>query len=811
MKKLKKLIIGLLALIGLTSTQTAQAQDERGNIRQWDAYWITVPEMSLTDYAVCYFRKAFDLKEQPKEFLVNVTGDTRYKFYVNGEMVAEGPARSDLMHWNFDTIDLSPWLHAGQNVVAAKVINEGKERSEGNFTYATGFLLQGLSNATKVVNTDSTWLCMKDEGFRALSQQKLLKVTYYVGGPGEDVDMRLTVGDWYAGGIPTNAPTRSLSPASTGRWQKARQDAVPPMAMYNAVGFPDGRLLQPSPLPQREHFVERLQAVRQAEGIKADARLLQGQKPLTIPANTKVRLLLDNQHLTNGFFTLLLSGGKDAQVEIEYQETLFEDYPRKGNRNDVEGKQMIGRQDRLVMNGRDKQTFSTMTWRTYRYVELKVQTADQPLTIDDVYGIFTGYPFELKARLDTDNQEVQQIFETGWRTARLCAVETYMDCPYYEQLQYMGDSRIQELITLYNSGDERFVKNYLTQASLSALPEGVLQSRYPSVSPQVITPFCLWYIGSLHDYMMMGSDQQFVADKLGTMRNILNYFAHYQQADGSICELPWWNFTDWVETDGWKGGVFVGDGHLKNSALIDLQLLQALIYAADLERTVGIACMADIWQQRADQLKQTITRKYYDAARDLFADDPQHEFYSQHTNALGIMTGLVSPDNLQSLAQKIIDDKSLAQGTLYFRYYVNRSLVMAGLGDHYLDWLDPWRENLQMGLTTWAETSDVQTARSDCHAWGASPNIEFFRTVLGIQSAAPAFQQVLIEPHLGTLRKIGGTMPHPAGKISVSYEVKGSRLTATIDLPAGISGTFVWKGQQHALHGGSNKLTLSAN
>jgi alpha-L-rhamnosidase len=48
---------------------------------------------------------------------------------------------------------------------------------------------------------------------------------------------------------------------------------------------------------------------------------------------------------------------------------------------------------------------------------------------------------------------------------------------------------------------------------------------------------------------------------------------------------------------------------------------------------------------------------------------------------------------------------------------------------------------LNRGLTTWAETADP-TTRSDCHAWSASPNYELFRTVLGIDSAAPGFRRV---------------------------------------------------------------------
>src|SRR6201999_4549171 len=130
--------------------------------------------------------------------------------------------------------------------------------------------------------------------------------------------------------------------------------------------------------------------------------------------------------------------------------------------------------------------------RTYRYIRLIVHTQSEPLTIDDLYGTFTGYPFKRTAVFNTDNTEIKQILDIGWRTARLNAWETYTDCPYYEQLQYIGDTRIQAVITYYNSADNRLPRNAIELMDHSRLTDGVTLSRYPSRSTQIISPFSLW-------------------------------------------------------------------------------------------------------------------------------------------------------------------------------------------------------------------------------------------------------------------------------------------------------------------------------
>jgi hypothetical protein len=239
---------------------------------------------------------------------------------------------------------------------------------------------------------------------------------------------------------------------------------------------------------------------------------------------------------------------------------------------------------------------------------------------------------------------------------------------------------------------------------------------------------------------------------------------------------------------------------------MDLQLLYAYQMMADMEKVRGNDWLAGEYTREAERLAAGVKKAYWNPARGLFADRAEQDNYSQHAGALAILCGIV--DDPAEMGRKLLEDKSLAQCTVYYKYYLHEALAKAGLGDGYLDWLDIWRENIAMGLTTWGETSDVNGTRSDCHAWGASPNIELYRTVLGIDSAAPSFAKVRIEPHLGDIKEIGGTIPHPKGSISVKYTVKGDTLEAEVTLPEGVDGTFVRGGKSVALHMGKNVLII---
>jgi alpha-L-rhamnosidase len=64
--------------------------------------------------------------------------------------------------------------------------------------------------------------------------------------------------------------------------------------------------------------------------------------------------------------------------------------------------------------------------------------------------------------------------------------ETYENSPYDEQLQYLMDTRSQILFTYMVSADTRLARKAMHDFRCSLLPNGLLQSRYPSRQPQII-------------------------------------------------------------------------------------------------------------------------------------------------------------------------------------------------------------------------------------------------------------------------------------------------------------------------------------
>jgi len=760
---------------------------------EWNASWISCPGIDGREYGVYHFRRTVMLDAKPSRFVIHVSADNRYRLWVNGHSICSGPARGDLTHWNFETVDIAAYLHPGQNTVAALVWNMGVYAPVAQISNRTAFLLQGDGATEKLVNTDRRWKVVRDSAYSPCSTDNGPRLrTYMVIGPGDSVD-----GARYAWGW--EQPDFDDS-----RWAAAAEVGTPSPW---GTGSDNWWTLVPRGIPLMEERMQRIPVVRRVgdpSGFEDARGMLTGRRSLTIPPHTTSTMLLDQSYNTVAYPELTVSGGKGSIIRLTYAESLFDKDGKKGNRGATDGKTISGNYDVFVADGGARRTFRPLWVRTYRYVQLDITTGDDSLLIDDLYGTYTGYPFERKATFTSSDPSLQAIWDVGWRTARLCAGETYFDCPYYEQLQYEADTRIQCLISLYVAGDDRLMRKALLDFYHSRIPEGLTQGRYPSSRFQVIPPFSLWWIVMIHDYWMLRKDDPFVRQFLPAVRGVLDWFeGHVDTTRGMLGPMPWWGFVDWA--DAFEGGSPPGasDGH---SAVISLQYAYTLKQAADLFDYFGgqYGYAAQRCRKLATDLCRGTFGACFDKNKGEMANTPEKTSFSQHAGILAVLAGAIPPANRSAAMEKILADVTLQQATFYFRFYLMQAMKATGMADRYYSQLGPWRDMLKIGLTTFAEKPEP--TRSDCHAWSASPDYDFLATICGIMPDAPGFGRVLIRPALGDLREVEGSMPHPRGMIRVQLRRAVTGIAGEVELPPGVTGRFMYGGKEIPLHGGKQTI-----
>lgn len=747
------------------------------------AQWITA-ESRVTNVPnyVTHFRLHLPLAEKPETFLVRVTGDSIYQLFVNGLPVISGPASGDPQKWRFDEVDLSPHVVAGENVLAAVVWHPAGPWAAPMCMMgkAPGFFLEGDSHS--IVNTGTgAWRTFVNPAY---GPRKAEVNGYFALGDFEEMDGRLYPWGWETAAFDDRA------------WTKA-------------VVSPEKYTLVPRETPPLEHRPDRLASVRKADGVMVPEAFLTGKHPVVIPANTTATILFDRRELINAYPEVILRGGSGSRVKMSYAEALFGEQKTKGDRDVVDGKTWVGSTDEYIADGGTNRLYRPLWFRTFRYLRLHIRTADEPLTVVDVRGKFTGYPFVERAAFDAGDAELKRIWDVGWRTLRLCAVDHFYDCPYYERLQYAGDTRIQALVSVYVSGDDRLMRKAIDLFNDSLGDEGLTASRYPSKLRQIIPTFCNWWIAMIDDYRLLNGDKEFIRKQVPAMEAVLRRFEAFADPETGLTtfsEIGQWDFVDWA-------------GHLNHrkeskeglktpSGLLSLNHVYALDRAAEIMRYLGDEPKARDYRARSARIRSAVYARCWDQEKGILADDPRMNRYTEHMNVLGILTDAIPPGQQRAVMDKILDGKpKMTKATIYFRFYYNRALVKTGLADRYLDTLGLWRDQLKLNLSTWAEKPEP--SRSDCHAWGSSPNYEFLATVAGITPAATGFTRVRIAPALGSLQKIAARMPHAHGMIHVQLQRNGAAgITGVVILPPGLSGTFEWGGKNITLKPGKQSVAV---
>jgi len=525
--------------------------------------------------------------------------------------------------------------------------------------------------------------------------------------------------------------------------------------------------------------------------------LLDGRRSLTIPEHSKAFLLWDLDDYYCAYPVLEISGGAGASVTWGWEESLFLDEANwnKGNRSEIIGKNVKCRGDCFTTDGR-RRVFTTHWWRSGRYCLLNIETKSAPLTLHRVALNETRYPLEMEGAFRCSDADMPALVRLCLRGLQMCSHETFLDCPRYEQLMYVGDTRIQMLITYVVSRDDRLVRRGIELFDYSRVNRGFVNERYPSRDIQHCSPFALIWPLMLRDYAYWRNDLEWVRDRMIGLRAMFEQFQPYRNEDGLLEALPGWPFLDWVPE--WKLGI-PPDAAEGVSGPLNLFYILSLQAAADLERILGEPLLARRNYEQARDVARAAVGRFWDERRGLMSDNLAHTEFSEHSQCLALLTGAIAGGRAQRALRGLLTAPDLKRASCYFRFYLFEVLRRMGRAEPIIPGLEPWKQMLRSGFRTPPENG-INSTRSDCHAWASHALFHLYTSIAGILPASPGFRTVRIEPKLGPWKELHCTMPHPDGEIAFDLVSTRAGWKTRVALPAGISGTLVFAGKQVPLH-----------
>lgn len=733
----------------------------------WHPHWEDFPRDNSAGGFV-HFRKSLTLDGVPSPaFRLRITADTRYKLYINGLCVADGPVKGDRHLWFYDEIDVSPHLRTGDNHVAVRVLR---------FYHATpfaisfprlpcpGLIIQAVeddSEAPHGLQSNASWETAIDTSTRLptnIAEDEFLHIY-------EAVD---------------NTHDSLLS------WIPARELSFP-----SSHGLSAPWNLSPRTTPRPEvkpatfkdlHNVSSPVETSLWSNLLLDQKGSEAGRPIRLRAGSSHHLELECSHhitawLTFRFNRPAIAGSK---LHITYSE-CYEDEPeqvpylrRKGDRRDTTRK-LIGPSDEYVFGGLQAQNylgyyqqetseerFSPFHFRTFRFLAVDIEVGPSAdLEILGIDAFETHYPLEVRSEFDVDlgsddlesKNGYRMLYQTSIRTLENCMHDCYEDCPFYEQLQYAMDVRSSALFTYTVSGDDRLARQAIRQLHNSFDASiGLTASRAPAHQAQFIPHFSLFWVCMVADHFTYFRDARFVRRFLAVCDAVFDTFAARLDPELGLIRVldretaaRQWDFVDWTES--WRPmGIPPAATRTGFQTFTNSLYAYTLKQLASLQQALGRPGVAEEYCARADAVVERIKKHCYDGSfftDGLFqpGDSYSHEDLSQTNQIWAVLSGAASGQEAQQILRGCLINKSasdtFAPASTAMSFYAFRALSLVGstlYSDHFHQSWDPWRKQLALGMTTWLE--DTVSQRSDCHAWGSAPLYELLAEVVGVRPLA---------------------------------------------------------------------------
>lgn len=714
--------------------------------------WLLDRNFNESDRRVL-FRKTFELSAVPEHVWCKISADSRYMFYVNGTFVHYGPVRSAYNgSWPYDRIDIAGFLHPGRNVIAVRVVH----LAANIFCQPaamTGGLLMDIPEIG--IFSDESFRALSPEGFRRGTNKCSFQYTYQ-----ENVDLS---------GVPSGYQELDFDDSA---WMSPDLLKVVDAEPFGSLIEREIPLLTCQTVQPVQGAVTRWQGcgVPEDEPVGLYCRENPDWKNPSADGNVS-GTVFDFGFVRLGTVILEYSGAAGGEyVDLLFSEGAIDGIPFLLPPAECGG---VATASRLKLAAGCGVHELDMPFGL-RYVTAVIRNCSENVKINVALRDLS-YPLEVSAKFSSSEKLLNEIHQMAERTQRSCSSDTYIDCPWREQVQWWGDARIQILNTFALSTDDRLLRRGIRMIGETETVSGLTRAFAPAMPWHTVIPdFSLIWVQTFYDAFFQSGTTELFSEHSSRIARVLNYFAGCRDERGVFLADPrYWNFYDWGFSAGNETFPVLGN----------MIYLNALEKCDVLEKLSGTTLDTDHHIQ--GQLREFLTGFFHTPQGQTALAEPRNAAYA-------VLNDLLPHDAVEYAGSVLLNAVSadIPQGASpYFIHYLFEALKKLGYHVEVIQCIRRrWGHWLEMGITTtpesWVEKERLSKT-SLCHAWSAHVLAHFRDILLGVTQTAPNWQEISFAPVYAGVEEISGIIPTPRGNISVEIDHRSGK--KNIQLPPGIS------------------------
>ncbi|PWM47948.1 MAG: alpha-rhamnosidase [Bacillota bacterium] len=480
---------------------------------------------------------------------------------------------------------------------------------------------------------------------------------------------------------------------------------------------------------------------------------------------------------------------KDGMRIYDFQEEMMALISLEGNSKDGDlGKVYYGES---IAEATDKQyceTYDCIDWkngkfqseipRAFRYV-----TVDENVSLKRIYALKSYLPIKNKAKIHTDNELMNKIYEISEKTFHLCSREFFIDGIKRDRWVWSGDAYQSYLMNYYSFFDLDLIKRTTV----------ALRGKDPICQHiNTITDYSLFWVIGLYDYYKYTADKTFIHRIYSSMISMMEFLSQRENPEGMLDKKEGdWVFVDW-------GPSIDNEGIL---SYIQILYQKALLCAAKIAELENDRSRVDQYTQKAEALKEKINELFWREDKGAFVysiNGKQKDLLLKQPNIIAVFFDFATVEQTKKIAANVLMDEKIPPITTpYMRFYELSAMCKCGLHDIvYQEMLNYWGGMIKLGATSFWEYFDPKKSgeehyamygrrygKSLCHAWGATPLYLIGKWFFGLTPFSDGYGEYYLKPAIRLLYNSSGELP--VGKGNLIFNITKSCIEIFCDKVSG--------------------------